>query len=167
MKKNFPQVEGTKYLYLDLDVLIHQDLKCFFDLPMFYKPYIVRGWWNDAKNCRKNFGKMKSTPLNSSVIRWDKGQLEEVWKHIEKNKEVIFFTYPTIDNYFNHFWYNIWDEDESYFMVYPKGWIYSWYKGNIFEEDMELKKLRPDHKICLFNNSASDNYDANEIKKLW
>ena len=71
------------------------------------------------------------------------------------------------DNYFNHFWYDIWNEDESYFRGYPKGWIYSWYKGNVFEEDMELKKLRPDHKICLFNNSASDNYDANEIKELW
>ena len=45
--------------------------------------------------------------------------------------------------------------------------MYSWYKGNIFNEDMELKKLRPDHKICLFNNSASDDYDVEEFRKLW
>ena len=166
MEKNFPEVKGTKYLYLDLDILIHQDLKCFFDLSMD-KPYIVRGWWNDSENCKKNFGKIKSTPLNSSVIRWNKEQLINVYGHIERNKEVIFFTYHTIDNYFNHFWYNIWEEDESYFRGYPKGWIYSWYKGNIFNEDMELKKIRQDHKICLFNNSSSDNYDANEIKELW
>lgn len=166
MEKNFPEVKGTKYLYLDLDILIHQDLKCFFDLSMD-KPYIVRGWWNDSENCKKNFGKIKSTPLNSSVIRWNKEQLLNVYGHIERNKEVIFFTYHTIDNYFNHFWYNIWEEDKSYFRGYPKGWIYSWYKGNIFNEDMEFKKIRQDHKICLFNNSSSDNYDANEIKELW
>ena len=51
---------------------------------------------------------------------------------------------------------------------FPKGDIYSWYKGNIFPDDMELKKLRTDHKICLFNNSTHVEgvYD-DEIKKLW
>ena len=55
----FPKMEGFYFLYLDLDVLIHQDLKYFFDLPMD-KPYIVRGWWNDIENCRKNYGKIKT-----------------------------------------------------------------------------------------------------------
>ena len=49
----FPQMEGVHFLYLDLDVLIHHDLKYFFDLS-WDKPYIVRGWWNDIDNCRKN-----------------------------------------------------------------------------------------------------------------
>ena len=31
---------------------------------------------------------------------------------------------------------------------------------------MEQKKLRPDHKICLFNNSADTN-DVEELKSLW
>ena len=69
----FPQMKGERFLYLDLDILIHSELDYFFDLRMD-KPYIVRGWWNDIKNCRKNFGRMKSTPLNSSVIRWNKSQ---------------------------------------------------------------------------------------------
>jgi len=167
---HFPQIGGDNFLYLDLDVLIHQDLKYFNDLP-YGKPYIVRGWWNDIENCRKNFGKIKSTPLNSSVIRWRRGELLKVYNHIEKNAEVIFFTYPTIDNYFNHAWYNPWKEDEGYLRGYPKGDIYSWYKGNIFPDDMNPWELRKDHKICLFNNSANGGdehmYDIAELDHLW
>ena len=50
--------------------------------------------------------------------------------------------------------------------------MYSWYKGNIFPNDMDLKKIRNDHKICLFNNSADTKnnehmYEIDEIKELW
>ena len=83
----FPFMKGDEFLYLDLDLLIHQDLKYFQQLDMS-KPYIVRGWWNDIKNCRKNFGRITSTPLNSSVIRWNRGQLKPIYVHVEKYKEV-------------------------------------------------------------------------------
>ena len=188
--KHFPQIKGTQFLYFDLDILIHNNIDCMFELDM-YRPYIVRGWWNDITNCRKNFGVVKSTPLNSSCIRWNRGQLDIIEKHIHKNREVVFFSYKTIDNYFNHFWYNIWEEDVEYHERYhvkqsekfmehyapnllqgfPKGWIYSWHKGNIFPDDMETKKLRKDLKICLFNNSYKSDDDEmpdiEEIKKLW
>ena len=55
--------------------------------------------------------------------------------------------------------------------VYPKGDVYSWYKGNVFPEDMETKKIRKDQKICLFNNSTVETYEdmfeIEELKKLW
>ena len=165
--KIFPRIKGDKFLFLDLDVIIHQDLKYFFELPMD-KPYIVRGWWNDTATVKRNFTKHKSTPLNSSVIRWDRGQLETIVKKINKNAEVIFFTYPSVDNYFNHHWYNCWNEEKGFFKGFPKGDIYSWYKGNIFPDDMEKKKIREDHKICLFNNSGFDEgVNDDEIKELW
>ena len=183
-ERDFKSIQGNNFLYLDLDVIIHQDLTYFFTLDMKQswtaetkvtavhgKPWIVRGWWNDMNLCRKNYAAMGSTPINSSVIRWNRGQLIEIYKHIAKNLDVLFFTYPTIDNYLNHFWYNMWYEDsgrtdESFFNVFPKGDIYSYYTGNIFPSDMEQKKLRPDHKICLFNNSADTN-DVEELKSLW
>ena len=38
---------------------------------------------------------------------------------------------------------------------------------DIFDEDMELKKLRKDHMICLFNNSASGiDEDMNDISEI-
>ena len=95
----FPQIKGNKFLYLDLDILIHQDLKYFFDLEMS-KPYIVRGWWKDINISKQNFGQIISTPLNSSVVRWNKNQLKPIYNFIEKNKEVVFFSYKTIDNFF-------------------------------------------------------------------
>ena len=138
----------------------------------FYKLFSIKSEPRpEIKNCQKNYGKLKSTPLNSSVIRWNGLQLHRVYNHIRKNAPMIFFTYKTIDNYFNHFFYNIYDEEESFFRGYPKGIIYSWYKGNVFGEDMELKKLRKDHMICLFNNSASgideDMNDISEINELY
>ena len=159
-------IDGDKFLFLDLDVIIHQDLKYFFELPM-NKPWIVRGWWNDDETVKRNYSKHKSTPLNSSVIRWDRGQMTSVLQHVKDNVEVIFFTYPSLDNYFAHHWYNPW-EDEGDLQGFPKGDIYSWYKGNIYPEDMEINKLRPDHKICLFNNSTyTEGNSDEEIKKLW
>ena len=159
-------VDGEQFLFLDLDVIIHQDLKYFFELPM-NKPWIVRGWWNDDETVKRNYSKHKSTPLNSSVIRWDRGQMTSVLQHVKDKAEVIFFTYPSLDNYFAHHWYNPW-EDEGDLQGFPKGDIYSWYKGNIYPEDMEINKLRPDHKICLFNNSTyTEGNSDEEIKKLW
>jgi len=151
--RHLQEVDGDKFLFLDLDVRIHQDLKYFFDLPM-NKPWIAKGWWNNPDIVKQNFSKHKSTPLNSSVIRWDRGQLRKIWNEIDKNAEVIFYTYPSADNYFNHHWYNLWREDKSFFQTFPQGDIYSWYKGNVFPDDMEKHKLREDLKICLYNNSG-------------
>lgn len=151
----FPQIEGDEFLFLDLDILIHKSIDPLFEADNT-KPRIVRGWWNDIENCKKNFGKGKSTPLNSSVIRWNRGQLLPIYNEINKNVEYVFFTYNTIDNYFNQRWYDVHDERNGFFKGFPKGLIYSWYKGNIYPEDMFKKVLREDHMICLFNNSASD-----------
>jgi len=156
-----PEIEGEQFLLLDLDVRIHQDLKYFFELPMD-KPWIVRGWWNNLDTVKQNFAKHKSTPLNSSVIRWKRNQLKDVFDNINRNAEVIFFTYPSADNYFNHHWYNIWDEDASFFQGFPQGDIYSWYKGNVYPDDMEKHKLRENMKICLYNNSGYGEGDSDD-----
>ena len=166
-------IKGDQFLYLDLDVIIQRDLKYFFELNM-ERPYIVKGWLYDIEVCKKNYAKFQSPMVNSSVIRWNRAQLQKVYKHINDNLDVIFFTYPTIDNYLNHFWYNMHEEtrsdvdrsDKSFLNVFPKGDIYSWYKGNIFPDDMEPKKKRQECKICLFNNSGEDN-DVEELKILW
>ena len=173
----FPELDGDQFLYLDLDVLIHNSIDYLFsdDFDMT-KPYIVRGWWNDIGNCRKNFGKIKSTPLNSSMIRWNRNQLLPVYWQVNTYAEYIFFTYSTIDNYFNHNWYDITNETEGFFQGFSKGTVYSWYKGNTFPDDMEANKLRYDHVLCLFNNSHSvknnkrgDEHmnEIKEIKELW
>ena len=130
------------------------------------KFWIVRGWWNDIHMVKQNYAKHKSTPINSSAILWKSGQMMPVWEHVKKHNELIFFTYASLDNYFAHHWYDPWNEDDGFLQGFPQGDIYSWYKGNVFPDDMELKKLRLGHKICLFNNSKESNV-VGELKSLW
>jgi len=166
-RAEFDKIEGNQFLFLDLDVIIHQDLKYFFDLPMD-KPWIVRGWWNDIDHVKYNYPRYRSTALNSSVIRWNRGQLVPVYKHINKNAEIVFFTYPSMDNYLNHHWYDCWDEEKGFFRGFAKGDIYSFYKGNTFPDDMELRKMRDNQRICLFNNSTyTEGEYVEDIKEQW
>ena len=162
----FPEIEVDDFLFLELDILIHRSINPLFESE-HPKPHIVRGWWNDIDTCRKNFGKGKSTPLNSSVIKWRRGQLLPIYNHINKNSEYVFFTYKTIDNYFNQCWYNIHDENNGFLRGFKKGLMYSWYKGNIYPEDMFTKVLREECMICLFNNSASGiDEHMNQVEEL-
>jgi hypothetical protein len=161
-------IEEKEILYLDLDVLIHSSIDKFFKLDMT-RPWIVKGWWNDPETCRKNYSKMQSPMINSSVIRWNKGQMQPVFDHIVKHSDVIFFTYPTLDNYFAHFWYDLDNEGESFFNVFFWGDIESYYKCKVHSSYVEeyykdsLENTSP--IIELFNNSELDAKD--DLEKLW
>ena len=64
--------------------------------------------------------------------------------------------------------YDCWNEDNGFFRGFPKGDIYSFYKGNTFPDDMELHKMRNDQKICLFNNSTyTEGEYVEDIKEKW
>jgi hypothetical protein len=161
----FPEIKGDDFLYFDLDILIHNSIDPLFELSKS-KPMIIRGWWNDIDVCKKNFGKGESSLINSSVIRWQRKQLKNIYNQISTRSEIIFFTYRTLDNYLNHCWYDIHNNEKCFFNTFEKGMIYSWYKGNVFPDDMETKILRNDHMICLFNNSAEQFEHMHEIKEL-
>ena len=160
----FPRIIGQEYLFLDLDIIIHNSMDYFFKLEMS-KPWIIRGWWNDVDICRRNYNKGESPVINSSIIRWNRGQLKDIYKHIEDNIEYIFFTYKTIDNYLNRVWYNIEKDESKKFNLFEKNKIYSWYKGNVFPDDMETNVLRKDHIVCLFNNNTIE--DDKAIEEVW
>lgn len=163
-EKLFPRILGQEFLFFDLDVVFHRTLDYFFQLKMD-KPWIVRGWWNDIDVCRKNYNKGVSPLINSSVIRWNRGQLLDVYNQVNDNAEYVFFTYKTIDNYLNRVWYNIKKDESKKFNLFEKRKIYSWYKGNVFPMDMQKNLLRKDHLVCLFNNSSDK--DDRAIEKVW
>tara|TARA_B100000073_G_scaffold320098_1_gene299514 strand:- start:267 stop:779 length:513 start_codon:yes stop_codon:yes gene_type:complete len=160
----FPDIQGDEFLFFDLDVVFHNSIDYFFELEM-NKPWIVRGWWNNLEECKKNYNKGISPLINSSVIRWNRSQLKEIYDHVNDNAEYIFFTYKTIDNYFNRVWYDIRDDQSEKFNLFEKNKIYSWYKGNIFPDDMENNVLRKDHIVCLFNNNTIE--DDKAIEEVW
>jgi lipopolysaccharide biosynthesis glycosyltransferase len=158
-------IQEDEILYLDLDVLIHDSIDKFFELDMS-KPWIVKGWWNDLEICKKNYSKMQSPILNSSVIRWNNGQMQPVFNHVEEHLDILFFTYPTIDNYFSHFWYDLYDDNNCSFSVFSWHDIESHYKGRVHpsycSEDLPGS---PKPIIELFNNSALEAKD--DLEKLW
>ena len=80
----FPDIKGDEFLFFDLDVIFHNNIVYFFELEMS-KPWIIRGWWNDIEVCKKNYNKGVSPLINSSVIRWNRGQLLDVYNHIKNN----------------------------------------------------------------------------------
>jgi len=160
----FPQISGDEFLFFDLDILIHNSIDPLFTLEM-NKPWIVKGWWNNIDICKKNYGKGISPIINSSVIRWNRGQLKPIYDDIEKNAQFIFFTYKSIDNYLHRKWYDITTDTSDMFNIFEKGTTYSWYKGNVFPDDIDEHKIRSDHMICLFNNSSD--IDDKAIEKLW
>ena len=157
----FTFTEQTEYLYMDLDLTIQHDdtVDWLFGLDMTH-PWLVHGYWNNPDTVRKNFHTYQTPLSNSSVIRWNKSQLDMVHWHIKTNIEKIFFTYKTLDNYLAHHWYRWWEVDDegvprrSYYDMFkglPKNTTYSWMKGNIYPDDMEPEKHRPECKIRLYN----------------
>lgn len=157
-------IEGDKFLAFDLDVLIHNSIEPLWDLD---EPYILQSKWQDPYLTHKNWGRNRSVTINSSLIRWDRGQCLPVFNDVVKHKDYTFFTYYGLDNYLTRRFHKI-GEDKCFFKFFPKGIAYSWYKGNVWPDDMEIRKLRPDHMICMFNNSCIDipDEDLHEIPEL-
>lgn len=150
--------KANKFLFLDLDVEIQDKnvIKQLFDLPN-NKPWIVHGYWNNLETIRKNYSTYQSPICNSSGILWTDHQLEIIYLHVLNNIQKIFFTYKTLDNYFAHHWYKYYDIENSLFQGFPKNIFYSWKKGNIFPDDMEINYHRDYCKIKLFNDSGLKN----------
>ena len=163
-------LEGDEFIALDLDILIHNPLTPLWDIDMD-KPWILRGYWQDANVTKKNFGEGTGTYLNSSLLRWNRGQCKPIFNHIDNNTEYLFFTCCGIDNYVMKHQHDI-VTDTGFFNVLPRGTAYSWYKGNSFPDDMETKKLREDYMLCLFNSTGTDKCDEmmeeiEELKGIW
>lgn len=160
---------GNEFLYLDLDVHIHHGLEDFFQLPMD-DPWIVQGYWNDPDLAKKNYASYQSTPINSSVIRWNKGQLRPVFDHVDQHTETIFFTYPTIDNYFHHYDTTLKTPLKSHFFkTFPQGMTYSYYKGNSHPDDVTPHVYRPEINVCLYNSpheAKHELYDRDKDRRV-
>ena len=160
-------IEGDKFLAFDLDLLIHNSIEPLWDLTT---PHIIRSRWHRLFDTHKNWGRNMSTTINSSLIRWDRGQCLPIYNDVEKYKEYTFFTYFGVDNYLTRRFHKL-NDDKCFFDFFPEGIAYSWYKGNVHPHDMETHVFREDQMICLFNNSCSEDQenmdDVKELRGLW
>ena len=92
-------------LYLDLDVIIKQDIDYFSELSN-NKPYVVWNYWDELKpeEWRRLYNISHCPLFNSSVMLWKPGQNKIIYNFLKDNAEKAFFTYRGIDTFmFHHF----------------------------------------------------------------
>jgi hypothetical protein len=102
-------IEGT-ILYLDLDLVVTNSLNRLFD---FYpgEYCIIRDF---TRSMRPNWEK-----YNSSVIRFEKGQLDYVWQRFKKEHLLIMRKFYGDQDY-------LWEATQGKAKVFPDPWVRSW-----------------------------------------
>ena len=85
--------------WLDLDILIHDDIEFMFDHE-FEKPKFIWNYWNNYyERSLKWYGKGSSCHVNSSFVAWRDNSGEYIYDYLYNNKEKAFFTYKSLDKF--------------------------------------------------------------------
>ena len=113
-------------LYLDLDVIIKQDIDYFSELSN-NKPYVVWNYWDELKpeEWRRLYNISHCPLFNSSVMLWKPGQNQRVWYHLLKTHPVAFYNYGMIDNWlFHRFGPWVYDDSQkNWFTPFEKSFV--------------------------------------------
>lgn len=152
-----------EYLYLDLDVVIVDNIDCFFD-------------WNDFGIGRDfinpDMGLLDGKEFNSSVMRFTQNQ--QLWKFYIKNmsiweeqqKKISFFgDQNVISAYLNK---------NNFNNSFPDDWLWSFKIGTLRgRRPVDHTKffgstIPKDGKICIFHGKPNpDEVDIHWVKEFW
>ena len=104
-------------MFLDLDVVIQNDITHFKKYCVDDKICAIKAWWKPFMRDAKPTPPGYNMDLNSSILIW-KGDFTDVWKEFDDETEYLMFKYPGIDSYlyFHH-------QDKLHFL--PQGEVYS------------------------------------------
>lgn len=131
-------------MFLDLDVVIQNDITHLKDYCIDDMLYMIKAYWKPYQ--LEEF----DTNLNSSVMIWS-GDCTDIWKKFESDMDYYMLKYNGIDGYLDH--------NQSEKLLYlPKGDVYSrlygidenhyWKAGSGVEPQYFYK---PEYNICIFN----------------
>ena len=140
--------DGTKNLYFDLDVVIHDSLDFFWQHEPKL-PTVIKSRWNE--HAFRKFEK-NDTLINSSVVLWY--DTSHIWNKFKTDQEKYMSIYKGIDRF-------IWNENIE-FDVFPPGHIYSYWKG-VDSNDREQQKYREGYSVCILNHKPK----PHEMKDSW
>ena len=157
-----------EYLYLDLDVVIVDNIDCFFDHPSFA---ITRDF------IRPNDGLLPGPEFNSSVLRFNNATTDGIYKYYINNKSYWLNCQKTIAPFFgdqnliSHY-VNTYPE---YNHPFPDEWCWSFKKGihrgkyaGKRRGEWIGKDIPKGGKICVFHGEPSpDKVDIEWVKKNW
>ena len=142
--------EYDKNLWIDLDLLIHDDITNIVKAESKCITFIWN-YWNDFEVMSlPNFGRGVSCHMNSSFVSWDKGTASWLLDYTHENWKKIEWTYKSLDKYL-------------FYQHFRKNRIAFWSDGIFSNFNREYYQLR--NKISLFNTShLFNNKNMKDVK---
>ena len=150
------------YLYCDLDVVIVDNIDCFFD----HKPFgILRDF------IRPDEGLLPGKEYNSSVVRFNNQQTDGIWQYYLQNKknwkqyqkQIHFFgDQNVVSSYLNHY--------PDFCNHFPDSWAWSFKKGvdrgkHAGDRSEWFGRYPPDNgKICIFHGEPNPTQVVNDFE---
>jgi hypothetical protein len=141
--------QGEK-LFLDLDIVIQNNIDCIIDHDPEDGLTFVRTHWHNMQKMKRDTQDIPRayTDLNSSVLRWnDRLDVDKITKFVTDYPDQMFFYYRGLDNLFGH-------KRENLLKInfFPSGWVYSYNYGYMWPIDTREQILRPEPLICLYDS---------------
>ena len=143
-----------EYLYLDLDVVIVDNIDCFFEHPSFG---ITRDF------IRPDQGLLPGKEYNSSVVRFNNTTTGGLYQYYSDNKEYWLSCQQTIAPFFGD--QNVTSSYINYYpefcTPFPDKWCWSykkgWERGKTAGDRSQMfgRKIHEDGKICIFHGNPS------------
>jgi hypothetical protein len=133
------------YAFLDLDVLVINDLKLYFDSYNFIEPRYLYNYWSPIERSLDSFHRGDCF-INSSFLTWDKDQFEWIYDLYVDNEQLINYKFNSFDKFVYYL-----GLDKLKF--HDKNVAYTYSFGASYPEDLEPYQLRENYSIVLFNTS--------------
>lgn len=147
----FKEFKQGKNFWLDLDLLIHNDITDLVTRDL-EKPTFIWNYWNWDKVERPLLGYNHGgiCYVNSSFVGWQDDQGEKIFDMLWSKQEAAFHTYKSLDKYL---FYQHWHKNN--FDVWERG---LWYNYNFDERPFQ----KQEHKRgCIFNTSHLKLFENN------
>lgn len=148
--------KGTN-IVLDLDIAILNNLERLHSVKTRTVSVLYSSWKEGymRPRVRENF----PTLYNSSVMKWENNQGEDVYTYFQKHKDMILFKYQGIDRF-------LFNEPVDVDIL-PTGIAYSYWKGVRYQKDTKPEVLRKDYEICIVNHNPKPHEIEGWIQDYW
>ena len=152
--------QGTN-IFFDLDVVILQPMERLLSVKT-RTVSILYSQWKEGFLLPHKKAKPENkypTQYNSSIMKWQDNQGDEIYNYFQKNKDMILFKYRGIDRYLYH--------EPVQIDLLPTGIAYSYWKGAKYGKDTTPEKLRLDYEVCILNNGPKQNEVNSWVNEFW
>jgi hypothetical protein len=138
-------------IILDLDIVVLNRLERLWSVKTRTLSVLYSQWKEGFITPTNSF----STLYNSSIMKWNGMQGQEVAEFFNKHRDKMLFKYKGIDRMLF--------QEQIQVDLLPTSIAYSYWKGVRYGKDTTPEKLRNDYEICIVNHSPK----PHEITNSW